>query len=56
MHKVRFQDEYNVTKLFLKMEVGKNGKYMSEAILKICQLTSTFLQKPKLVLMDENAI
>ena len=38
------------------MECGKNGKNLNEAISKICQLTKVFLQKPKLVLMDEDAL
>lgn len=38
------------------MDVGKNGKNLSEALRKICQLAKVFLKKPKLVLMDEDAL
>jgi len=38
------------------MEVGKNGKNLNEALLKICQIAKAFLKKSKLILMDEDAL
>ena len=38
------------------MEVGKNGKFLNEALKKICQLTKVFLRKPKLIFLDEDAL
>jgi len=40
----------------MAMEVGKNGKYMNEALKKICQLTKIFLKPPKLLILDEDAL
>lgn len=51
-----FKDEYNVVREFLKMQVGQNGKNLNDSLKKICQLTRTFLKKPKLIFMDEDAL
>lgn len=40
----------------MKMDVGKNGKNLNETLLKICQLTKLFLRRPRLILLDEDAL
>ena len=40
----------------MKLDVGKNGKNLNEALKKICQLTKVFLLRPKLVVLDEDAL
>lgn len=38
------------------MNVGKNGSKLNEALQKICQLAKVFLNKPKLLILDEEAL
>lgn len=56
LHRVQFQDESEIIRLFLRVNVGKNGKRMNSALKKICQLAKAFLQKPRLIMLDEDAL
>lgn len=38
------------------MNVGKNGSKLNEALQKICQLAKVILNKPKLLILDEDAL
>lgn len=55
-HRIIFSDEKMIMKQFLKMEVGKNGKNINVALKKIIQLSRAFLNKPRLIVMDEDAL
>lgn len=55
-HHIHFEDEKNLMTAFLQMEVGQNGKNLNEDCRKIIMLSKVFLDKPPIIVYDEDAL
>jgi ABC-type multidrug transport system fused ATPase/permease subunit len=55
-HHIHFEDELSLMKAFLQMEVGQNGKNLNEDCRKIIMLAKVFLDKPPIIVYDEDAL
>lgn len=55
-HHIHFEDELSLMKAFLQMEVGQNGKNLNEDCRKIIMIAKVFLDKPPIIVYDEEAL
>ena len=55
-HHIHFEDERNLMAALLKMEVGQNGKNLNEDCRKIIMMTKVYLDKPPIIVYDEEAL
>lgn len=54
-HEIHFEDERDLLKKFLSMEVGQNGKHLNEDTRKIIMMARAYLEKPPILFIDEEA-
>lgn len=55
-HHIHFEDERKLMETLLKMEVGQNGRNLNEDCRKIIMLTKVYLDKPPIIVYDEDAL
>lgn len=54
-HEIHFEDERDLLRKFLSMEVGQNGKHLNEDTRKIIMMARAYLEKPPILFIDEEA-